>query len=517
MSLQGVSEDWVLVQKKTFTKWTNSHLRRKGYPALNDAEIDFETGINLINLINSLYHIELPKFNKNPRLRPHKLDNISLGFTMLDKAQVKTNFLKPSHLVDHDLKMILGMVWAIILDYQIKGISVEELTAKEGLLLWCQKKTAGYRDVNIENFTTSWQSGLGFCALIHKHRPDLLKYDDLEKGNAEHNLTLAFSVAEQYLGIPPLLDVEDLTRTARPDERSVMTYVSEYFHAFASQDLKEASARRIQKFVKFAQSIEEMQQHYEGQANILLSWIEETIARLNNRSFGNTAEQAHQLFEEHKYYLITEKGEKLALRLDLESQYAQIQTKLKVYGRTPYSVPDHLSPEDMDLAWDRLSQAEKERGKAVRDNVFRFITKATSTITPDQLAEFEKAFSHFAKDDDHQLARLDFKACLSSLSIPFKDEEAFNKVFNRVSGGSEKISKDQFIAYMIDLTEDKDTPDQIKESFRTLADHSEEISEQQLRVPPLSTQEVEFLVSHLPKSEHLYDYVTYVDQSFANQ
>jgi hypothetical protein len=50
--------------------------------------------------------------------------------------------------------MILGMVWAIILDFQIKGISVEEKSAKEGLLLWCQKKTKGYRDVSIDNFHT---------------------------------------------------------------------------------------------------------------------------------------------------------------------------------------------------------------------------------------------------------------------------------------------------------------------------------------------------------------------------
>ncbi len=47
--------------------------------------------------------------------------------------------------------MILGMIWAIILDFQIKGISVEELSAKEGLLLWCKKKTQGYKDVNVDS------------------------------------------------------------------------------------------------------------------------------------------------------------------------------------------------------------------------------------------------------------------------------------------------------------------------------------------------------------------------------
>lgn len=73
------------------------------------------------------------------------------------------------------------------------------MTAKEGLLLWCQKKTAGYKDVKIENFTTSWQSGLGFCALIHRHRPDLLEYEPLSKDNAAQNLELAFDVAEKQV------------------------------------------------------------------------------------------------------------------------------------------------------------------------------------------------------------------------------------------------------------------------------------------------------------------------------
>lgn len=506
---------WVKVQQKTFTKWMNSHLRKKGHPTIENAQEDFETGINLMNLINALYGIDIPKHNKVPKMRPHKLDNITLALKMIDDAKVKTNFLKSTHLIDKDLKMILGMIWAIILDYQIKGISVEELTAKEGLLLWCQKKTAGYRDVKVENFTTSWQSGLAFCALIHRHRPDLIDYDSLSKDNAAYNLQLAFDVAEDKLGIPKLLDVEDLLNTARPDERSVMTYISEYFHCFAGQDLKENAARHLQKFIEFARAMEELQHDYERRVRALLAWVDASTQRQSDRSVPESSAISKDLFESHKTYLTSEKPPHIVEKLDCEALLADIQSRLQINGRKPYVPPQGLRPEDVDDAWAKLEETERSRGVHVRDNMFRFLEKSSNTIDESKKQEIEASFNHFDKDKSGYLDRLEFKAALSALSIPFKDENAFNALYSQVSEGNDKISKEQFTKYVTGIYEAKDTPDQLVTSFQLLADQGNTISPQQLNMHPLTPADIEWLKSKMPQDGSSFDFKTFTEQSFA--
>ena len=63
-------------------------------------------------------------------------------------------------IIDGNLKLILGMIWTLILRFTIADISEEGVSAKEGLLLWCQRKTQPYDEVNVQDFTYSWTDGL---------------------------------------------------------------------------------------------------------------------------------------------------------------------------------------------------------------------------------------------------------------------------------------------------------------------------------------------------------------------
>lgn len=208
---------------QTFTAWCNSHLRKAG-TSIDNIEDDFRNGLKLMLLLEVISGETLPKPDRG-KMRFHKIANVNKALDFIESkgvklvsigAEGKNRLISHKHMyliafifieiVDGNLKMTLGMIWTIILRFAIQDISVEEMTAKEGLLLWCQRKTAPYKNVNVQNFHLSFKDGLAFCALIHRHRPDLIDYSKLSKDNPLENLNTAFDVAEKYLDIPRMLD-----------------------------------------------------------------------------------------------------------------------------------------------------------------------------------------------------------------------------------------------------------------------------------------------------------------------
>ena len=193
---------WEQVQKKTFTKWVNTKLQTRQLH-IEDLTADLCDGVQLIHLLEVIGDESLGRYYKAPKMRIQKMENCNNALAFIKKRGVNLTNIGAEDIVDGSDKLILGMIWTVILRFTIADISQEGLNAKEGLLLWCQRKTSPYApDVNVRDFSSSWNDGLAFCALIHRHRPDLLEFSDLDKSDKHTNASLAFDVAERSLGIP---------------------------------------------------------------------------------------------------------------------------------------------------------------------------------------------------------------------------------------------------------------------------------------------------------------------------
>ncbi|KAE8601348.1 hypothetical protein XENTR_v10013646 [Xenopus tropicalis] len=348
---------WEKQQRKTFTAWCNSHLRKAG-TMIENIEEDFRNGLKLMLLLEVISGERLPKPDRG-KMRFHKIANVNKALDFIASKGVKLVSIGAEEIVDGNVKMTLGMIWTIILRFAIQDISVEETSAKEGLLLWCQRKTAPYRNVNIQNFHTSWKDGLGLCALIHRHRPDLIDYSKLNKDDAVGNINLAMDVAEKYLDIPKMLDAEDIVSTAKPDERAIMTYVSCFYHAFAGAEQAETAANRICKVLAVNQENERMMEEYERLASELLEWIRRTIPWLENRTSEKTMQAMLKKLEDFRDYRRKHKPPRVQEKCQLEINFNTLQTKLRISNRPAFMPSEGKMVSDIANAWQRLEQGEK--------------------------------------------------------------------------------------------------------------------------------------------------------------
>ena len=136
------------------------------------------------------------------------------------------------------------------------------------------------------------------------------------------------------------------------------------------------------------------------------------------------------------------------------------------------------------------------------------------------LTDLKESFHHFDTDHDGVLTKEEFKAAAAAVGVSLKDGAELNSVVTAVSEGHVKghVNEDQYVKYLISLTEDKDTPEQIKASFKQLANDNSSITADQLMIPPMTKEDAAYLASVMPKHANGgLDYIAFVDSNFASQ
>jgi len=523
MTLQRADSDrrpaWEVIQAKTFTKWCNMYLKRSNFKTIKPPiNLAFRNGIKLMQLVNALYGVQMPKkytSAKRCTMRPMMLDNVNIALKMLEEADVKTNYLKNVNILDGDWKMMLGMVWAIIIDFNLKGIDQEgSKNAKEGLLIWCRKKTKGYKKVdgNINNFSSSWQNGLAFAALVNRHFPNMMQYDPDAKD--EDVLEEAFAVCEQ-LGVERLLDIEDLVSVIKPDEKSVMTYVSELYKVFSKTDMKEKSAKHIKTFIKFNRDIRALQSEYEERAKRWREGCNSHIKEFKEYKQAENITEATGVLNSYKTYVKDMQPALIVEKIELEQLYTNIQSELKVNKRVPYKC--EISLQDLDTTWKDLTTAQNEHYHKSRDTRFKFVEAIKpDSVTKEQIDEWNDAFSHFDENKNDYLEFDELSAALKAIGVPLTedDEKSTFRDLHITVDGVGCVQRDAFIQYLEKFFTADDTADSVLASMEQLA-KSESVRMNDLMIQPLDDQDREFLENNCPKSpDGNYDFATFTKEQF---
>ena len=411
--IKTLQQERINVQKKTFTKWCNSFLSKFGME-IEDLFKDLEDGKRLIKLLEAISGDKLGKPNQG-RMKVHKIENVNKALAYI-QLKIKLESIGAEDIVSGNPTLILGLIWTIILRFQIQEIEIEiedemseskeKRSAKEALLLWCQRKTMGYANVKVTDFSNSWRSGMAFNALVHSARPDLLNYNGLDPHDHTYNLNNAFELAQRYLGISKLLDAEDID-VDRPDEKSILTYVSSFYHTFAKMKTEAVGGKRIGKIVGFMMEIDRMQEQYEYQATEMQAWINKKTVELDDYMFPNSLDGIKSLtLRFNKGYMTLEKPPKYKQKSMLDAHFFNINMKLTAHGHAKYAPPEGKSINDLEAAWSRLERAEHERDLALKRELNR-------------LEQLEKMYANFDKKAKLREDWLSDKASILSESSTF--------------------------------------------------------------------------------------------------
>uniref|UniRef100_A0A673K6M2 Calponin-homology (CH) domain-containing protein n=1 Tax=Sinocyclocheilus rhinocerous TaxID=307959 RepID=A0A673K6M2_9TELE len=255
---------------------------------VNDLFEDIKDGVKLLALLEVLSGQRLPCEQGRQLKRIHWVSNIGTALKFLEGRKsvyrgspIKLVNINATDIADGRPSIVLGLIWTIILYFQIeeltsnlaalqalsssassvdsmassetgsppmkrKGMTKFQGNAKKAMLRWVQSTATKRLGIEVKDFGPSWRSGLAFHSVIHAIRPDLVDMDIVRKRSNRENLEEAFSVAENELGIPRLLDPEDVD-VDKPDEKSIMTYVAQFLKHYPDPHQSETDGQQEER------------------------------------------------------------------------------------------------------------------------------------------------------------------------------------------------------------------------------------------------------------------------------
>ena len=367
---------------------------------VTELTVQFADGLTLIHFVELLCEKKIKKkYTQKPTQKIHKIENSHLALEFLKENGVEPKYLTiaSEDFVDGNLKLILGFLWMLFRKFRIaKAMGTDNIdSTTEALLTWCREITKGYKGVNIENFKTSFNDGNAFLAMVHAFDNKLFKYDEqLEEHSTSENIETAFNLAEKSLGIPQLLTMQDLM-DGTIDERSVVLYVSLYFHAFVSAEEKN-------KIEKEKRAVTEKMTDLESELDLMTKKVaakEEELTQLRGKY--EEQEKAYRQLEKEKELLASEVQ-------DLKDQYKRLKEAVDARQRLELGGLDALRKNllehlrDMNVWKDYLEQDRSYESEKVQ---LRAEAEIADRTFEDQLEYLTDALGSENKRLDELLAQ----------------------------------------------------------------------------------------------------------------
>lgn len=150
----------------------------------------------------------------------------------------------------------------------------------------------------------------------------------------------------------------------------------------------------------------------------------------------------------------------------------------------------------------------------------QMVARSMTNLTPIQLEEFESVFRHFDRAEANSLSELEFSAALASLGLVFSEDE-MHEYFSATARGRDSVTFEGFIRFMVEVTEDQNTAEQVFQSFREVADGKPYVTEMDLRHSLVPDEVIEKMAEFVPahrgpdmasdRGLPQYDYVAFMD------
>ncbi|XP_017060707.1 dystrophin, isoforms A/C/F/G/H isoform X6 [Drosophila ficusphila] len=231
------------IQKKTFTKWINSHLIDTQCTPVKDLFLDLRDGHRLLALLSTLTQTQLKP--EKGRMRVHHINNLNKVINVIQQHGVKLVNISSDDIVGGNAKLTLGLIWLIALEFNGQHLvkSHSSNGVEKSLLAWARQYTEPH-GLQLNDFSSSWSDGRAFLVILDAHVEELNLQVSLQQ-HALQRLHLAFDLAHRHFKIEKLLDPEDV-HTHKPDNKSIQMYVMCLYHAMESMRAREQDQEQEQ-------------------------------------------------------------------------------------------------------------------------------------------------------------------------------------------------------------------------------------------------------------------------------